>query len=100
MVKLKDLLNEVASGYKNRQFGDPLPTLADVTKEYQKKHQELKEETLEESPDNDLYRSFKAINNDIVRIINKFGKKADVDKALHTWMVGLQASLKKMGYKL
>ena len=38
MVKLKDLLNEVAPGYKNRQFGDPLPTLADVTKEYQEKN--------------------------------------------------------------
>ena len=96
MIKLKDLLNESSPGYENRKFGDPLPTIFDI----QKKHQGLKEETLEESPDNDLYRSFKAINNDVVRIINKFGKKADVDKALHTWMVGLHASLKKMGYKL
>ena len=86
-----------------KQVQKSLVPLIKLMKSWDKGQQEspgLSEETLEESPDNDLYRSFKAINNDIVRIINKFGKKADVDKALHTWMVGLQASLKKMGYKL
>ena len=38
MVKLKDLLNESAPGFENRQFGDPLPKLADITKKYQEKN--------------------------------------------------------------
>jgi hypothetical protein len=50
MIKLKDLLegkNYNSPGYENRQFGDPLPTLKDVTKKYQKKNG-IKEETLNE----------------------------------------------------
>jgi len=35
MVKLKDLLKESSPGYENRQFGDPLPKLEDITKKYQ-----------------------------------------------------------------
>jgi hypothetical protein len=38
MIKLKDLLegkNYNSPGYENRQFGDPLPTLEDITKKYQ-----------------------------------------------------------------
>ena len=32
MIKLKDLLKESSPGFENRQFGDPLPTLADIKK--------------------------------------------------------------------
>jgi len=41
MVKLKDLLKEGSPGYKNRQFGDPLPTLKDIMKEKKMKDLEL-----------------------------------------------------------
>ena len=47
MVKLKDLLNEISPGYENRQFGDPLPTLSDVTKKYQEANG-IKEESVDE----------------------------------------------------
>ena len=32
MIKLKDILKESSPGFENRQFGDPLPTLADIKK--------------------------------------------------------------------
>ena len=53
-----------------------------------------------ESPDHDLARSLKYINNDIFRLLTKYEDKADVDKAVHSWMLGLHANLKKMGIKV
>ena len=45
MNKLKDLLKENSPGFKNRQFGDPLPTVDDIAKNYQnKKKQPVNEE--------------------------------------------------------
>ena len=45
MIKLKDLLKENSPGFKNRQFGDPLPTVDDIAKNYQnKKKQPVNEE--------------------------------------------------------
>ena len=35
MIKLKDILKENSPGFKNRQFGDPLPTVDDIAKNYQ-----------------------------------------------------------------
>ena len=38
-MKLKKILKESnAPGYKNRKFGEPLPTLSSVMKEYQRKN--------------------------------------------------------------
>jgi hypothetical protein len=38
MIKLKDILKESSPGFENRQFGDPLPTIEDITKKYQEKN--------------------------------------------------------------
>ena len=48
MIKLKDILKESSPGFENRQFGDPLPTLRDITKKYQEKNGEIKEELVAE----------------------------------------------------
>jgi len=45
MIKLKDLLKESSPGYENRQFGDPLPTLDDITKKYQEGKESVNEST-------------------------------------------------------
>ncbi len=34
MIKMKELLNEEAPGFKNRKFGDPLPTLKSMTEKH------------------------------------------------------------------
>ena len=47
MIKLKDLLRESSPGYKNRKFGDPLPTLKSVMEKHQRKSG--KQETIKES---------------------------------------------------
>tara|TARA_R110002167_G_scaffold283439_1_gene488637 strand:- start:21 stop:350 length:330 start_codon:yes stop_codon:yes gene_type:complete len=47
MIKLKDILKESSPGFENRQFGDPLPTVKDITKKYQEKNG-IKEEKLNE----------------------------------------------------
>ena len=43
MVKLKNIISESAPGYENRQFGDPLPTLADVAKKYNENKKTISE---------------------------------------------------------
>ena len=57
MVKLKDLLNEISPGYENRQFGDPLPTLSDVTKKYQEANG-IKEESVDEGQKRDSHKAY------------------------------------------
>tara|TARA_B110001454_G_C12444496_1_gene319354 strand:+ start:139 stop:540 length:402 start_codon:yes stop_codon:yes gene_type:complete len=49
MIKLKDLLKESSPGYENRQFGDPLPTLANITKKYQEKNGVVEEDVINEA---------------------------------------------------
>jgi len=57
-------------------------------------------ESVNEGPDSDLFKKLNGINNDIFKLLLKYQNKADVDKAVHSWMLGLHASLKKMGIKL
>lgn len=40
MIKMKELLNEEAPGFKNRKFGDPLPTLKGMIEKHQKKEKQ------------------------------------------------------------
>ena len=40
MIKMKELLNEEAPGFKNRKFGDPLPTLKGMMKNHQTEEKE------------------------------------------------------------
>ena len=49
MIKLKDLLKESSPGFENRQFGDPLPTLKDITKKYQEKNGVVEENVINEA---------------------------------------------------
>tara|TARA_R110000782_G_scaffold262430_1_gene354507 strand:- start:172 stop:756 length:585 start_codon:yes stop_codon:yes gene_type:complete len=113
MVKLKDLLNEVSPGYKDRQFGDPLPTLKDVMKEKMMKDLELgkvytdkdmppfqvKEETINEAPEHQLAAELNKVSDNIIKIANKYKKKADVDGMVRSWMLGLKSRMKKSGIK-
>lgn len=49
-IKLKNMLNENTPGYKDRKFGDKLPTLEDIQTAY-----ENKEESPIEEGDNTQY---------------------------------------------
>ena len=113
MVKLKDLLKEGSPGYKNRQFGDPLPTLEDVMKEKNIKDLKLgkvytdkdrppfqvQEETINEAPEMELAKGLDKITDMIVKLGNRYKKKADVDGMVRSWMLGLKSKLKKAGIK-
>ena len=51
MIKLKDLLegkNYNSPGYENRGFGDPLPTLEDITRKYQEGKESVDENILKQ----------------------------------------------------
>jgi len=101
MVKLKDLLNEISPGYENRQFGDPLPTLEDITKKYQEGKEDVnEEETINEAPEQQMASQLNKISDTILKITNKFKGKADVDGMTRSWMLGLHAKLKKAGIKV
>ena len=99
MVKLKDLLNEVAPGYKNRQFGDPLPTLADVTKEYQEKNGVQVEEGQKREASNimrkyDLaFLKFSREIRDVIKLVDRStGSKVDgkiIEKAYEKGLIPL-----------
>jgi len=53
------------------------------------------DEKLTEGPDAELIRSLNYISNDIFRVMTKYQGKADVDKAVHSWLLGLKAKIKK-----
>mgnify|MGYP003145037318 CR=1 FL=1 len=86
MIKLKDLLKENIGG---------MVSLGSLNSPFIKK-----EEKLNEGPDADLFKDLNYIDKDIIRVIKKYEKKADVDKIAHSWMLGLHAKLKKAGIKL
>ena len=76
MIKLKDLLKESSPGYENRQFGDPLPTVKDITREYQKKNG-IKEENLNEAPNRDIVRQWQMTEMDFMMGIRKIKEMMD-----------------------
>ena len=53
------------------------------------------DEKLTEGPDAELIRSLNYISNDIFRVMTKYQGKADVDTAVHSWLLGLKAKIKK-----
>ena len=59
--------------------------------------EELKEAN---SPDNKLYWALDKSANNIAKAVKKYDKKADVQKALDTFMNFLSVQLKRMGYKI
>ena len=111
MIKLKDLLKESAPGFENRQFGDPLPTLADVAKEYQEKNGIQVEEGQKREASNIIDKFNKAYLNfakevrDVIKMVNRStGEKTDgkiidksyskhliqLDKLMQSWSRGQQ----------
>ena len=107
MVKLKDLLNEkyhTSPGYENRQFGDPLPTLEDITKEYQEKNGvQVKEGQKRQSREitakfDKAYLNFAKEVRDVIKMIDRFqGDKTDgkiIDKAYSKGLVPLDKLMK------
>ena len=104
MIKLKDLLegkNYNSPGYENRGFGDPLPTLEDITKKYQEGKEDVnEEETINEAPEQQMASQLNKVSDTILKITNKFKGKADVDGMTRSWMLGLHAKLKKAGIKV
>jgi hypothetical protein len=59
MIKLKDLLKESSPGFENRQFGDPLPTLANITKKYQEKNGIVEEDVINEASTSTGWKKYK-----------------------------------------
>ena len=62
--------------------------------------EELKEAGGWEAPDIKAYKELEKINMQVYRIVGSLRHKADMDKAIHTWMVGLHVGLKKRGIKI
>ena len=91
MIKLKDILRESLT-WKNRKFGDRLPTLDDYKK--------LKEESLNESPEHELASKLDKVSNNIFQIMKRYEKKADVEGMVRAWLLGLHSRLKKSGVKI
>ena len=109
MLKLKELLKETFE----RKFGEPLPTFDSVMKDHQlgklytdkdkppfKTEKQIEEEKLNEAPEHEMAKHLNKVTNDILRIINVFEPKADVEGMVRSWMMGLHAKLKKHGVKV
>jgi hypothetical protein len=60
---------------------------------------ELKEETINEAPEHQLAAELNKVSDNIIKIANKYKKKADVDGMVRSWMLGLKSRLKKAGIK-
>ncbi len=60
----------------------------------------LKEAGGWEAPERKVYNALEKLSDKVYRIIGTYAHKADIDTALHTWMIGLHAGLKKRGYKI
>lgn len=86
MIKLKDLLKENIGG---------MVSLSPVNSPFIKK-----EEKITEGPDADLFKKLGKVDDQIIKLMMMYAKKADVDKIAQSWMAGLHVKLKKAGIKL
>ena len=91
MIKLKKLLQESSPGFENRKFGDPLPTLADVTEAKRLKEEgKLTESSHDYGLDNAanqiarLEISLKAFARDVKKDLNR-SEMNEVTKNLKTF---------------
>ena len=60
----------------------------------------VKKQILKEGPDYEIYKKFDKISDAIFMLIGRYAHKVDIDAAIHTWMTGLHAGLKKRGIKV
>ena len=75
MIKMKELLNEEAPGFKNRKFGDPLPTF----KEVMETHQTVDKETIIEKAE------FGGFDSQTLGQLKQRMKKASAN--YHNWSI-------------
>ena len=61
---------------------------------------ELKEAGSWEAPDKKVYKELEKLSDKVYSIAGTYAHKSDMETAIHTWMVGLHAGLKKRGYKV
>ena len=47
-----------------------------------------------------VYKELEKLSDKVYRIVGTYAHKADMETAIHTWMTGLHAGLKKRGYKV
>ena len=64
------------------------------------KKQILKEAGGWEAPERKVYKELEKLSDKVYRVIGTYAHKADMETAIHTWMVGLHTGLKKRGYKI
>jgi hypothetical protein len=93
----KEAAKKVASGLKG---GEKLIKKVVKKAKGSERYANIRSKSVNEAPDHDLARGLKNINNDIFKLLLKYEDKADVDKAVHSWMLGLHAKLKKYGIKV
>ena len=60
----------------------------------------IKEAGKWEAPDIKAYKELEKLSDKVYLVVGRYQHKADVGKAIHTWMTGLHAGLKKRGYKI
>ena len=60
----------------------------------------IKEANKWEAPDKKVYKELDRLADNVYRIVGVYAHKADIETAIHTWMTGLHAGLKKRGYKI
>ena len=59
----------------------------------------IKEADKWEAPDIKVYKELEKLSDKVYLVVGRYQHKADVGKAIHTWMTGLHAGLKKRGIK-
>ncbi len=75
MIKLKDILKENSPGFKNRQFGDPLPTVDDIAKNYQNKKKQSVNEAKGYHPELKIPSDVSYYERDWVAVFKEWGIK-------------------------
>ena len=61
---------------------------------------QVEEESVNEAPEHDLARDLNKISDMIIKVSDRYKKKADVEGMVRSWMMGLHAKLKKRGVKI
>ena len=100
-MKLKKLLKE--SVWNNRKFGEPLPTLADTTKAYKLKQEDLNENDLNKvssilgkssSDVNKFLKKYKLDADDLLDVIETGGRRYSL--AIMAAMKGNRRALRQL----
>tara|TARA_R100001510_G_scaffold57550_2_gene66106 strand:+ start:1251 stop:1511 length:261 start_codon:yes stop_codon:yes gene_type:complete len=86
MIKLKELLKENIGG---------MVSIGSINPPFIKE-----EEKINEGPDAELFQKLGKIDDQIIKLMVMYSKKADTDKIAQSWMAGLHSKLKKAGIKL